>query len=102
MGGLRGGSLRVSPSGTLSFVSYEYVPGVTLSGAVPDRGTAVVRVRGSKAARGTLRISISGVDRHAGRPARARGFAAAAGVHRAVADSVGRAVRRGSLIRGLG
>ena len=29
VGGLRGGSLRVSSTGTLRFEAYEYVPGVT-------------------------------------------------------------------------
>jgi pimeloyl-ACP methyl ester carboxylesterase len=103
VGGLRGGSLRVSNAGTLSFDAYQYVPGVTVSGAVPSHGTAVVRVRGSKAARGTLRIAASGTvtGTLGGRQVRTK-FAAAAAVRRAVPDSVAQAERRGRLIRGLG
>jgi hypothetical protein len=57
VGGLRSGSVRVTRSGTLVFRGYEYVPGVTVSGSLPPEGTATLQVRGSAAARGTVRIS---------------------------------------------
>ena len=56
VGGLRSGSVRVR-GGTLVFRSYEYVPGVLVSGSLPARGNATFRVRGSAAARGTVRVS---------------------------------------------
>jgi hypothetical protein len=59
VGGLRAGSVRVTSRGTLVFRGYEYVPGVTVSGALPPEGTATLQVRGSAAARGTVRISPS-------------------------------------------
>jgi hypothetical protein len=104
VGGLRGGSLRVSSAGTLTFAAYEYVPGVTVSGAVPGHGTAVLRVGGAKAAAGSLRIASSGIvtGTLGGRRVRAQFAAAAAGQRRAVPESVAQAERRGRLIRGLG
>jgi pimeloyl-ACP methyl ester carboxylesterase len=59
VGGLRGGYLRVTGRGTLVFRGYEYVPGVTVSGSLPPEGTATLQVRGSAAARGTVRITAS-------------------------------------------
>lgn len=62
-GGLRGGRATVRPSG-LTLFDVVYVPGVKVSGSVPlASGAQVLRVRGTKAARGELTItnaSISG------------------------------------------
>jgi pimeloyl-ACP methyl ester carboxylesterase len=105
VGGLRGGSLRVSSAGTLRFARYEYVPGVTLTGSVPDQRTAVLHVGGAKAARGTLRISRSGAVTGTLRGHRVHArfrSASAAGVHRAVPYTQAEALRRGRLVRGLG
>jgi pimeloyl-ACP methyl ester carboxylesterase len=105
VGGLRGGSLRVSSAGTLRFARYEYVPGVTLTGSVPDHGTAVLHVGGAKAARGTLRISRSGAvsgTLHGHRVHARFRSASAAGAHRAVPYTQAEALRRGRLVRGLG
>jgi pimeloyl-ACP methyl ester carboxylesterase len=55
-GGLRSGHVRVMGSG-LSLRSYEYVPGIRISGTLASRGTSTFRVSGSQASRGTVRIS---------------------------------------------
>lgn len=55
-GGLRAGSVRVVPGG-LVLRGYEYVPGVRISGSLPDRGTASFTVTGPQAARGRVRVS---------------------------------------------
>ena len=57
-GGLRSGFVKVLRNG-LSLRDYEYVPGVRVSGTLPDRGTATFRVSGAQASRGTLRVSES-------------------------------------------
>ena len=57
-GGLRAGFVRVSAAG-LRLRNYEYVPGVRVSGSLPRRGTAVLRVTGSQASRGTVRVTQS-------------------------------------------
>ena len=59
VGGLRGGSVRVTSRGTLVFRGYQFVPGVSIAGALPPEGTATLQVRGAAAARGTVRISPS-------------------------------------------
>jgi len=57
-GGLRSGYVKVLRNG-LSLRAYEYVPGVRVSGTLPERGTATFRVSGAQASRGTLRVSAS-------------------------------------------
>ncbi|MGI9100088.1 MAG: alpha/beta fold hydrolase [Solirubrobacteraceae bacterium] len=61
IGGLRGGRATVSPGGRLTLADVVYVPGVRVSGTVPmDVAVAqVLRIRGSKAARGNLTITSS-------------------------------------------
>jgi pimeloyl-ACP methyl ester carboxylesterase len=59
IGGLRGGYFKATLR-TLDMHRYSWVPGVTLSGRVPLRGTATIRVGGRDAARGVLRISEHG------------------------------------------
>lgn len=58
-GGLRGGSVTVSPQGVLSLHDVVYVPGVQVSGRVPlpPDATQVLYIRGSKAARGRIVIT---------------------------------------------
>lgn len=62
VGGLRAGYFDVSPS-ALRMHGYSYVPGVTVSGKVPLRGPATVRVGGSAGVHGVLRISERGAVR---------------------------------------
>jgi len=62
VGGLRAGYFKAGAT-TLRMHGYSWVPGVTLSGKVPLRGTATIKVGGSAAARGTLKISERGVVR---------------------------------------
>lgn len=57
-GGLRSGYVKVLRSG-LSLRDYEYVPGVRISGTLPNRGTARFRVSGAQASRGSVRVSES-------------------------------------------
>ena len=59
VGGLRGGTITRTSSG-VRLRNVVYVPGVSISGTVPTRGTTRVRIRGRAAARGSLRISSSG------------------------------------------
>ncbi len=59
VGGLRSGRATVSGA-TVTLRSYEYVPGVVVSGAIGSGGAGTVRVRGRSAARGTLRIAANG------------------------------------------
>jgi hypothetical protein len=59
VGGLRGGYFTVSLK-ALRMHRYSWVPGVTLSGKVPLRGSTTIHVGGRAAARGTLRISERG------------------------------------------
>ncbi len=59
IGGLRAGYALVDPNG-LRFRGASYVPGVTISGTVPDRGAATITVRGAAAAIGTLHVSTGG------------------------------------------
>ncbi|MGO9487943.1 MAG: alpha/beta hydrolase [Solirubrobacteraceae bacterium] len=54
IGGLRSGWVRLG-SGGLEFHDYAFIPGVTLSGSLREE-TADLRVGGSSAARGTLRL----------------------------------------------
>jgi len=58
-GGLRGGRVFVRNGRVISLFDVVYVPGVKVSGTVPLRasGTQRLRIRGPKAARGTLTIS---------------------------------------------
>ncbi len=55
-GGLRSGYVRVLRNG-LSLRNYEYVPGVVVSGTLPDRGTASFRISGRAASRGRVQVS---------------------------------------------
>jgi pimeloyl-ACP methyl ester carboxylesterase len=59
VGGLRGGFFDASSS-ALRIHAYSWVPGVTLSGKVPLRGSIKIKIGGRDAARGTLRISARG------------------------------------------
>jgi hypothetical protein len=59
VGGLRAGYFDTTPT-ALRLHGYSWVPGVTLTGKVPLRGPATIRVGGSAAARGTLRITEHG------------------------------------------
>ncbi len=60
LGGLRGGSVKVSSLTRLSLRSYEYVPGVRVTGTYNSTGTTTVRVSGRAAAAGSLTFSSSG------------------------------------------
>lgn len=60
VGGLRGGYLTVTPR-AIELHAYSWIPGVTLSGRVPFRGTSKIRIGGRAAAHGTLTISEHGV-----------------------------------------
>ncbi len=103
VGGLRAGSVRVTSRGTLVFRGYEYVPGVTVSGALPPEGTATLQVRGSAAARGTVRISPSlrVTGTLGGRRVSARfGTAASARAGLGPRMSVRQAAARGQLVSG--
>ncbi|HET8673932.1 MAG TPA: alpha/beta fold hydrolase [Thermoleophilaceae bacterium] len=59
IGGLRGGYFKATLR-TIDMHQYSWIPGVTLSGRIPLRGTATIRVGGRAAARGVLRISQHG------------------------------------------
>jgi pimeloyl-ACP methyl ester carboxylesterase len=59
VGGLRAGYFDVSTS-ALRLHGYSWVPGVTLTGRVPLRGSATIRVGGSAAAHGVLHITERG------------------------------------------
>jgi len=59
VGGLRAGYFQAGPS-AIHLHGYSWVPGVTLSGKVPLRGPATIKVGGHAAARGTLRITERG------------------------------------------
>ena len=56
VGGLRSGAVRVRRTG-LSLRAYEYVPGVRVTGTLPESGTATLRITGAQASRGTVRVS---------------------------------------------
>lgn len=61
-GGLRGGRFNFDDDGDVVLRAYVYVPGVKLSGRLDGFAfTGTVRVGGSKASRGTLRIARGGV-----------------------------------------
>lgn len=55
-GGLRSGYVKVLRSG-LSLRGYEYVPGIRVTGTLPNRGTAAFRISGSQASRGSVRVT---------------------------------------------
>jgi pimeloyl-ACP methyl ester carboxylesterase len=59
IGGLRAGFATHS-GGALHLHAVNYVPGVSVSGTVPDDGTAVLRVTGRAAAHGTVRVTTAG------------------------------------------
>ncbi len=59
IGGLRGGYADAVDGGLLLHAA-SYVPGVAISGTVPDRGTSVLRVTGRAAARGSLTVTEAG------------------------------------------
>jgi pimeloyl-ACP methyl ester carboxylesterase len=60
--GLRGGSFRLRRR-AIVLGGLQVVPGVRVSGRLPRRGSARLRISGAHAARGRLRISPSGVVR---------------------------------------
>lgn len=60
IGGLRGGSLRVKTQKVWQLRSYEFVPGVRISGTYRSGGTSSFTFSGSSAARGAIRVSKSG------------------------------------------
>jgi pimeloyl-ACP methyl ester carboxylesterase len=62
VGGLRAGYFEAGTS-ALRLHGYSWVPGVTLSGKVPLRGTATIKIGGGAAARGTIRITERGLVR---------------------------------------
>jgi pimeloyl-ACP methyl ester carboxylesterase len=59
IGGLRAGYFKVT-SNALRMHGYSWVPGVTVSGKLPLRGAATIRVGGRAAAHGVLHISARG------------------------------------------
>jgi pimeloyl-ACP methyl ester carboxylesterase len=96
VGGLRAGYFKVSPA-ALQMHGYSWVPGVTISGKLPLRGSATIRVGGSAAAHGVIHISEHGVVRGelgghkiAGRFTGAAKLAAAAGLAPAWQESLRR------------
>jgi hypothetical protein len=61
-GGLRGGRFNFADDGDLVLRAYVYIPGVKVSGRLDGfTFTGTVRVGGSKASRGTLRIARGGL-----------------------------------------
>jgi pimeloyl-ACP methyl ester carboxylesterase len=62
VGGLRGGYFQAGAT-ALKMHAYSWVPGVTLTGKVPLRGTSVIHIGGPAAAHGVLRISERGTVR---------------------------------------
>lgn len=62
VGGLRGGRVVVSRD-RLRLRAASYVPGVLVTGTLPERGTARLRVSGRSAARGSITVSASGAVR---------------------------------------
>jgi pimeloyl-ACP methyl ester carboxylesterase len=60
--GLRGGSFRLRRR-AIVLEGLQVVPGVRVSGRLPRRGSARLRVSGARAARGRVRVSPSGVVR---------------------------------------
>jgi len=58
-GGLRAGYARVTRTG-IRFRRVEYIPGVRITGFLPDRGSASFTVSGGPAARGKVKISAGG------------------------------------------
>lgn len=59
VGGLRGGAVRAAGS-TYRFASYEYVPGVLVSGTYNRRGTSTFTIRGRGTAAGRVSVARSG------------------------------------------
>jgi pimeloyl-ACP methyl ester carboxylesterase len=100
-GGLRGGSVRVARS-SLNFHSYEYVPGVKVSGQYRPDGTSRLTVSGKSAAHGSVTVTkggrISGrLDGHRLSGSLIR--AAAAAYRPTPLPTLAEAVRRGRLVR---
>lgn len=60
VGGLRGGSVRVRGITRYTLRSYEYVPGVRVSGTVTRTGTSRLTVSGRSAARGRMSVTRTG------------------------------------------
>ncbi len=60
VGGLRGGYVSVSGITRYTLHSYEYVPGVRVSGTVRDGATSRLTIRGASAARGRLTVTSKG------------------------------------------
>jgi len=58
-GGLRAGYAQATRSG-FRFRAVQYVPDVSITGFLPDKGTASFTIRGTAAARGKVRITQSG------------------------------------------
>jgi hypothetical protein len=61
-GGLRGGTFRLRRR-AIALAGLQVVPGVRVSGTLPRRGSARLRISGARAARGRVRISPDGVVR---------------------------------------
>jgi pimeloyl-ACP methyl ester carboxylesterase len=59
VGGLRAGYFQAGTN-AIRLHGYSWVPGMTVTGKVPLRGPATLKIGGSAAARGTLRISERG------------------------------------------
>ena len=60
--GLRGGSFRLRRR-SIELDGLQVVPGVRVSGTLPRRGSARLRISGARAARGRVRVSPTGVVR---------------------------------------
>lgn len=102
-GGLRGGYAQVTLAGT-RFRGIEYVPGVRITGYLPDRGTAKFTVSGSAAARGRVTVSSSGRvrGRLGGRKVSVKAKATAASAGAVAADGpVGPLPRKARPLGGL-
>jgi len=103
-GGLRSGYVKVLRDG-LSLRGYEYVPGIRVTGTLPNQGTATFRISGDQASRGTVRVTqalqISG--RLGGRRVSTRFGRAAARQARPYGGlTLPQAVARGRKIRAFG
>ncbi len=95
--------MRVTPKG-LALRGYEYVPGIVVTGLVPNGGTAVLRVAGRAASRGSVRVSptLAVTGRLGGKRVTARfgaGAARATGPYGGL--TLAQAVARGKRLRAM-
>jgi hypothetical protein len=60
VGGLRAGNATVNRDGSFKLNSYQYVPGVVVSGKIDTKRTAKVTIRGGGALSGKLTITAGG------------------------------------------